>query len=203
MVASQSQNVVIQNAKNADTNGDTNNMTKPKLIGLGYRARSGKDTVAQHLVRTHGYRRVGLADKLKDIAGILTGDDAYAEDFKTSVTRFGITGGQLLQQLGHGMRGILPDIWTTAADSSWLIKTGRHVVISDVRYLSDAEHIKNLGGVLWRIDRPGLPQDPHVSETQGAQIKWDAVIVNNSTLPALFSAVDAVLEGLPPVNVVD
>jgi hypothetical protein len=176
-------------------------MTKPKLIGLGYRARSGKDTVGRHLM-CHGYRRVGLADKLKDVAEVLTGDNAYTDEFKTSITRFGITGGQLLQQLGEGMRHIIPDIWTTASDISWLRKQGKLIVVSDVRYLSDAEHIKTLGGVLWRIDRPGLPQDPHVSETEGAQIKWDAVIQNNSTLPALFSAVDAVLEGLPPVNVV-
>lgn len=177
-------------------------MTKPKLIGLGYRARSGKDTVGQHLSYTHGYVRVGFADKLKQVASLLTNDDAFDTEFKNETTIFGLTGGQLLQQLGSLLKTLDPAIWTKASHLQSIACTEPLIVVTDVRYTAEAALIKKLGGQLWRIDRPGLPYDSHSSETEGAQIKWDAVIQNNSTLPALFAAVDAVLEGLPPVNVV-
>lgn len=40
-------------------------------IGIVGRARTGKDTIAAHLVRQHGYARVGLADPLKRLALVL------------------------------------------------------------------------------------------------------------------------------------
>ena len=177
-------------------------MTKPKLIGLGYRARSGKDTVGDYLRRTHGYKRVGFADKLKEVAGLLTGDDPFDPEFKNETTIFGLTGGQLLQQLGSLLKTLDPAIWTKASHLQAISCTEPLIVVTDVLYTTEAALIKKLGGQLWRIDRPGLPYDSHSSETEGAKVVWDRVIVNNSTLPALFAAVDAVLEGLPPVNVV-
>lgn len=40
-------------------------------VGIVGRARTGKDTIAEHLVRRHGYARVGLADPLKRLALVL------------------------------------------------------------------------------------------------------------------------------------
>lgn len=40
-------------------------------IGVVGRKRSGKDTIAQYLVKHHGYARVGLADAVKEMALIL------------------------------------------------------------------------------------------------------------------------------------
>jgi len=177
-------------------------MTKPKLIGLGYRARSGKDTVGGYLCREHRYTRVGFADKLKQVASLITNDDAFDTEFKNEITIFGITGGQLLQQLGSLMKTLDPAIWTKASHLQAIACTEPYIVVTDVRYKAEAALIKRLGGQLWRIERPGLAYDSHSSETEGAEVKWDRVIVNNSTLPALFAAVDAVLEGLPPVNVI-
>lgn len=34
----------------------------PRLIGLGGRLRSGKDTIADHLVAHHGYLKIGMSD---------------------------------------------------------------------------------------------------------------------------------------------
>lgn len=175
---------------------------KPKIIGLGYRARSGKDTVGAHLCNAHGYKRVAFADKLKQVAGILTGDDPFDPEFKTDPTIFGVTGGQLLQNLGTLLKEIHPDIWTRCAHLREMSITTPLIVVTDVRYAKEAALIKQLGGQLWRIDRPGLAYDPHSSETEGATVAWDKVIVNNSSLTALCLTVDSVLECLPPVDVV-
>ena len=36
------------------------------IIGLGYKARVGKDTVGDYLVKNHGFVRLGFADALKN-----------------------------------------------------------------------------------------------------------------------------------------
>lgn len=63
-------------------------------------------------------------------------------------------------------------------------------VITDVRYPNEAEAIKNLGGVLIRIDRNTGFTDNHISETALDNYDgWDYVIDNNGTLENLFNQV--------------
>ncbi|MES2972410.1 MAG: hypothetical protein V4757_02330 [Pseudomonadota bacterium] len=54
----------------------------------------------------------------------------------------------------------------------------RHVV-PDVRFRNEAEVIKNMGGVIWQIQRPGLEADPlDTTETSGAEFA-PTVVINN------------------------
>ena len=51
---------------------------KNVLIGICGDIGSGKDTVANHLTSAHGFRRVGLADRLKFVcAHVLSVDDRH------------------------------------------------------------------------------------------------------------------------------
>ena len=170
-------------------------MTLPKLIGIGYRARSGKDTVAAHLFSRHNYERVACADAIREVATIVTGEDAYDLDFKTNMTRLGVTGGQFLQQCGTLLKQIDPEIWTKVVEHNIAhrLKMGYYVVVPDIRFKSEAAMVRRLGGTLWRIDRPGLANDPHISEQEGAHIAWDAVIKNNGSLADLYRGVDGLL----------
>ena len=36
------------------------------IIGLGFKARSGKDTVADYLIENYGFKRLAFADALKE-----------------------------------------------------------------------------------------------------------------------------------------
>lgn len=170
-------------------------MKLPKLIGIGYRARSGKDTVAAHLFSRHNYERVACADAIREVATIVTGEDAYDLEFKTNMTRLGVTGGQFLQQCGTLLKQIDPEIWTKVVEHNIAhrLKMGYYVVVPDIRFKSEEAMVRRLGGTLWRIDRPGLANDPHISEQEGATIQWDAVIKNNGSLADLYRAVDGLL----------
>lgn len=57
-------------------------------------------------------------------------------------------------------------------------------IITDVRFPNEAERIRSIGGVIWRINRPGLPEEKHASETPLPDHLVDLEIDNDSTLEA-------------------
>jgi len=168
-------------------------MNKPILIGLGYRALSGKDTVGEYLCSRHDFGTRAFAASLKRVTGIIVNANPWEDDFKESVTNLGITGGQALQQIGVKLREIDKDIWIKALDLSDSLAGHDRIVVTDVRFENEAAEIRRLGGVLVEVWRPGLPEDDHVSEQEGRRIKWDYVLDNSGTLDELYKRVDAML----------
>jgi hypothetical protein len=74
-------------------------------------------------------------------------------------------------------------------------RMGRKVVIDDVRFPNEAEMIRNLGGELWLVDRPGVAYDgDHASEGALADVLPDAVINNSGSLENLQAIVHGLLE---------
>ena len=63
----------------------------------------------------------------------------------------------------------------------------QNVVITDVRFADEAELVRSLGGVIWRIERPGVGLAPgaHVSETTGAEFLPSRVIDNGGSFAQL------------------
>lgn len=168
-------------------------MKAPRIIGLGYRAKSGKDTVGKILL-DHGYVRKAFADKLKEAASVLTGLDAFADDFKTEDCGFGMTGGAFLQTLATQMRNTYGDyIWIRLISKQMTSPTARYV-ITDVRHHNEAAFVKERGGILIKIDRRTGIFDSHVTETGGDTIKWDHVIDNNGSLADLIQKVGDLME---------
>jgi len=161
------------------------------IIGLGYRARSGKDTVGEYLVHHHGFTRIAFADAIRDIASLLTGEDAYDLGFKERACVFDMTGGHFMQRLTI-LREIDPNIFVKAALPK--IMSAERAVITDCRFLNEEDAIRKLGGQLWRVDRPGLPTDLHISEQEGRLIGWDMILNNSSGLTNLYVQVDAFIE---------
>jgi hypothetical protein len=170
-----------------------------RIVGLVGPKRSGKSTAADVLVRERGFVSIGFADALKDLAlrvNPYIHEPPYEtrpldqivewrgwEEAKTlpSVRRF-------LQELGTGVRDIDPDFWIDAwctASNDHLARM-RPVVVPDVRFANEADHIRNRGGLLIRITRPGLDSsDTHVSETEQLGIECDVEITNNGTAQQL------------------
>jgi hypothetical protein len=63
-------------------------------------------------------------------------------------------------------------------------------IITDVRFPNEANAIKKRGGVLIRIDRPGIESSNHASETSlDDYSEWDHKILNNGSLKDLEDAV--------------
>lgn len=190
-------------------------MTAP-LIGLCGFARAGKDTVGHILVERHGFTRVAFADPLKQLAAAvdpvldvedgnrirrytdtLTAEgEAYVKDAYPEYRRF-------LQALGLGVRQVLgADTWVDAAMAQ-ISRIGGPVVVTDVRFPNEVDAIRQCGGQVWLVDRPGLQPDlSHVSEQLPQTVVPDMTVVNDGDLPDLQTVVcDALLTAFNPFEV--
>lgn len=65
------------------------------------------------------------------------------------------------------------------------------IVVTDVRFPNEAELIRNLGGFIWKIERPGAAPAPtgHISEVQGDEFRPDLTIGNVHDIRHLQSIV--------------
>ena len=174
------------------------------VIGLGYRARSGKDTVAGILRERHGFQHTAFAAKLKHAAKAVFGlstEQCNDLPYKEEVDPFwGLTPRDIVQRMGtEAMRGTFgPDVWIRALERT---VTGYAVdwVISDVRFPNEAEAIQRWGGFVVRVSRRDdlrgtVGQPTHASETALAGWRgWDYVIDNNGTLEDLEHGVRTML----------
>lgn len=177
-----------------------------QLIGLSGRRGSGKDTFLD-LLNTEldqkgyfqHYERMSLADPLKDMAAVLTGDEPAT--FRTQegkaqyLNLFGMTRGQLLQRLGTDCLrvGLMDDVWIRSLDSRIQASKSLMHAVTDVRFPNEAQYIHNAKGVLIRLEGnplglsgDGSRNDQHPSETAlDDYADFDIVVLNNGTLEEL------------------
>jgi predicted kinase len=147
---------------------------------------SGKTWCAQHLVAKHGYERVSLAAKLKSIA--LEMFDVSGKDGNDRL---------ILQGLGSDLRKYDEDVWLRYLLKHIAIRMheGAYAfVIDDVRYINEANALRENGFILIRLSTPSelisgrvarlYPNRPatallHPSETEQEGIVADYTFVND------------------------
>lgn len=168
------------------------------IVGLSGYARSGKDTVAGLLI---DYERRAFADVLRQALYVLNpylGNGLTVADvvdeYGWEVAKSGDEVRRLLQVLGTevGRKMIDNDIWVTMATKD--LNPGDKIVFADVRFPNEAQAIKDLGGQVWRIERPGITAvNAHASETAMNGWSFDAIITNDGTLEDLQGQVETAL----------
>lgn len=144
------------------------------IIGFVGFISSGKDTAADYLVNTHGYRRDSFANTLKDAISQIFGWDRTLLEGRTSEARAWreqvdswwaerltmphLTPRWVLQHFGTEVCriGFHDDIWIASLENK-LRRTGDNIVISDVRFPNEIEAIHNAGGQVIRIKRGPNP----------------------------------------------
>lgn len=161
------------------------------VIGITGYAQHGKNTVAE-VLEEFGYRPVGFADRLRDLAYRLNpiaeidygGSeiryrevlDKYGYEQAKRVPEFR----RILQELGTGIRDELgPDVWVDALRRT--LVAGQKYVITDVRFPNEAAMVKDTGGELWRVSRPGFDNGigtEHASEMHVASLPVDRELLN-------------------------
>jgi hypothetical protein len=180
-----------------------------KNIALIGKARSGKDSIAQHLTRYWSFTRVAFADPLKEMAlridpvvpnkmdepdrlSRIVGDYGWerAKDLYPEVRRF-------LQSLGQSVRELDDRFWINQAAPKLATAAGWNlpVVVTDVRYVNEAIALRDAGFTLVRVVRPGSAStDMHVSENELDKFPVENLIVNDGTLFDLGCSVDLLVE---------
>jgi len=179
------------------------------LIGLVGLIGSGKDTVADRLVTTHGYKRDSFAKSLKDaVSSMFNWDREMLEGNTTSSRHWReqpdkeVTPRWILQQFGTEiMRGQMYDgIWVDSVIGRY---KGENTVISDTRFQNEIKTIKAHGGKILLVKRGELPtreemqkQGAHQSEWDWMGSTFDYVIENNSTIEGLNANTDQFIHQL-------
>jgi len=181
-----------------------------KIIGFAGRKQSGKSTAAKHLIN-HGFKVVSFSRPLKNMVFVLLLDMGFSadqvhsfinEDKEEIIPGVRKSARQLLQTLGTewGRNLINPDLWVIAAKQSLAAVDYDFVVFDDVRFESEAEMIRQLGGVIVHLVRDDDNQvDEHSSECGLAFFNTDIHIVNDSTLIQFLSDVDDVVNNFVSV----
>jgi len=182
------------------------------IIGLlGYK-QVGKSTAAEYL-KTKGYQRHnmkdGLVAELKDnfpdllreidkeacrnIGGI-SANINYLFEFKPPLIR------TLMQNYGTEVRrGDDPDYWV----HQWVNNRPEGLIVTDdVRFLNEAQAIKDCGGTLIRITRDDITDGgSHASETETNSIQVDHTIVaKQGDLEGMYKRIDDILSPDNPLE---
>ncbi len=161
------------------------------ILGITGRKRTGKDTVCQ-IVKEHfapnKVVRISFADALKEEIGLAVGQTvSYIETHKDNFRL-------ILQGWGTDFRRKLcsEDYWI----EKWLSKVNHApvnccgIVATDVRFQNEANAIRQLGGMMWRVERPDLKSDDaHASETELSKVRVDDCFVNDGSVEQLTNKI--------------
>jgi hypothetical protein len=184
---------------------------KKVVIGMIGKAGSGKDTVADHLVRKYVFRKIALADPLKKAVQIIFDvDDEIAYDRvrrEEPLAKWpGWSFRKLLQFVGTEMfrEMVDQDIWVKNCASRAVRQD--FTVVSDVRFHNEVGGLREAIGQEHRVffikvERPtvgdgGAPSGiaNHASETAIDELYYDYRIINDGTLDELYAKADQVVE---------
>jgi hypothetical protein len=171
-----------------------------KIIGIAGQLANGKDVLADYLVdKLNGHileandyafgsplwTRAAFANAVKKVYSDAFGvDREFIEKWKRipeppEGMLMNVRKG--LQFIGDGFRQIKPDIWIEIA-----LRTNDPIILSDSRYINEAKHIRNRGGINIVLWRPGMENnDPNPSESQIKPIVDFCVRTNQDGLISL------------------
>lgn len=174
-----------------------------RLLGVTGLARSGKDHAADYLARHMGFYKYAFAEPLKTMLKSVFGDHFHEGDRSGICPETCKSYRVMMQTLGTewGREQMNPQVWVNLVERKWkevqtpfaMPKEYKGMVLSDVRFDSEAEWIERNSGVILQIVRPehhtlvekvktavGLPG--HQSEQGISQHFVTHTIVNDGSL---------------------
>jgi len=162
------------------------------IIGFVGLIGAGKDTAADFLVNSHGFRRDSFANTLKDAVSAVFGWDRTLLEGRTKEAREwreqqddwwsarlgrDITPRWVLQYWGTEVvrNGFHDDMWIASLENK-MRKTTDNIVISDVRFPNEIKAIHDAGGSVIRIKRGKDPKwfkdAEHFNRGPDGNINW-------------------------------
>ena len=186
------------------------------IVGRAY---SGKDTAADYIVAQYNKRReryalkVALADLLKTVCRELIRmfygvnipvNEFYDQEAKDRVRdnmpKFGgkpFTLRAVLQQVGTEVfRNYLwSSIWCEYVEKIFVARSNYKVlVISDIRRQDELDYFAKFAHMTSiRINRAGRIDGAHASEAEIDKIKVQHEVMNNRTIPELYTQLEAII----------
>lgn len=185
-----------------------------RIVGIGGRLASGKDTVADYLVGK-GWVKVGMSDVLHECAMRL---NPYIPINERMSSTYGVEGlfvryTELVEQVGYveakknpEVRRFLQAFGTEVGrnmfgENFWVDIMARRlrkiakvndVIATGIRFPNEVDMINDLGGQTWWVDRDEhcVKHGDHSSETSVDPDMFEVIIENYGTLEELYHEVD-------------
>jgi len=191
-----------------------------KIIGLTALKGAGKDTMADFLVSNNKFVKISFAQFMKDASKILFDwtDEHFEHDNKEIIDKYwGISPRQFLQNFGtEFLRGLSQLNSTSLCIYNSSILKGNfsfhikrlnlhinklyknkinNIVITDIRFQDEFDFIKQLGGIIVKINRDISSNEysNHLSETFINDFKEDFIIYNNSSKEEFYKHIQEFL----------
>jgi hypothetical protein len=170
------------------------------LIAFSGLKNSGKDTAAKVLIDEYGFTKIAFADALREALLILNPwVPIYINGMTTwpledLITQEGWDWAKhnvpevrrLMQVFGTEVGRMLlgENVWvdTVAKRFPDIADSETRYVITDCRFPNEADFVRNNGGVINWIERPGLISDGHASESTVMRDLASTIIHNDSTI---------------------
>lgn len=148
-------------------------MSNKYLIGISGKAGAGKTTLAHAAAFLFNDSKSGsavvmsLADPLREMVGIPKDHPKYRESTQAT--------GKIIRTMNQLF--FINDLFRRILDLPPEVEI---IIIDDVRYLNEAEGIKEVSGTVVRLEGGGLEGDAgkHPSETELDNYEFDLVCVN-------------------------
>lgn len=174
------------------------------IIGLSGYAQSGKDTLAKVLVDDYGYTRIAFADKIRDflyevnpLIETIGFEPIYLKD---RVDHFGWEEAKKNPHVRRALQNTGVAARTVFGSNHWVVEAykgmdlDKDYVVTDVRFLNEAEWVKTFNGQVWRVERPNVTAvNLHVSESELDDYSFDKVVLNDGTVEDLTNKVRDIL----------
>lgn len=176
-----------------------------RVIGIAGRAGSGKDTIADYLVSTHGFKKLAFADPIKAMLRQIGVDCTDRSTKELPHPTFGKSPRQMAQFLGtEWMRNLIHyDGWVRiTAQQVMVIKELnkldelggiRGIVISDLRFENERQWLRSIGADIWHVYRETQSVSAHSSEFPLPIEVRDTVFMNDESIKELHEAIEETL----------
>lgn len=159
------------------------------IIGIAGVMESGKTTTAQILQDDYDFHIMSFSSHVKKTVALLFDlsiKQLYTPEGKATIDpRWGMTPRKIMQLFGtEAIRGTFGDnFWVKIlAEKINVLPSTTNIVIDDVRFISEAKMVLNMGGRVWRCHRKVEPLVP--------KWRWLSHSIHPSERPLPLSMVD-------------
>lgn len=196
------------------------------IIGLAAKKQHGKDTFADYMVQFHGFEKLSFARPMKQSAAAALGVsvetlEALKENPLARVQLVDLLGGddlhdgnavcqihadisvrEYLKFVGTQAHRHIPefgeDVWVDMVEAK--LAGGGNYVIPDARFANEQRLVKEYGGVVVHIFRPGMPDDDGHESEQVDHGLADFHIVNDGTLDDFCASIEESLGAMQALS---
>ena len=176
------------------------------IIGISGKKYSGKDTIADHIVKKFGFVKISFGDTLKKALKVIfnfNDEQLYGNKKEVVDNYWKVSPREMMQYVGTDLfRNKMKADYPNICDNIWILSVQKqiellnaagksNIVISDVRFENEYNMIRSAEGKIIHVVRNNIVNsDVHESENSiNDTFEFDYTVRNN-TLEELYSNID-------------